>query len=264
MQTLIQQGYVIIFFIVLLEQLGLPIPGGIFLVVAGAVAGSGQLDFTTLLILALMACLMADSLWFFIGRRMGSSILPFICRLSFNPDSCVSTTKSIFFRHGSKSLLIAKFIPGINTIAPPLSGVIRMGLARFLLLDGFGAFLWISVFLAFGFWFGHRLEETTAYLNWFGRLFWLTVFLFLAVYIGWKFVQWKRFMRQMRLARITPEELKQKIDKAEDLFILDVRNALEFEAEPKVIPGALYRPLEKLHKHPPEIPEGREVVLYCD
>ena len=83
-------------------------------------------------------------------------------------------------------------------------------------------------------------------------------------YVTWKFIQWKRFLHQMRLARITPEELKQKIDNAEDLFILDVRNALEFEAEPQVIPGAFCCPLEKLHRHPPDIPQGREVVLYCD
>jgi membrane protein DedA with SNARE-associated domain len=264
MQTLIQQGYAIIFFVVLLEQLGLPLPGGLLLVIAGAVAGSGQLDFSTLNILAIVACLVADTIWFFLGRRMGSAVLPFICRISFNPDSCVSTTKSIFFRHGSKSLLIAKFVPGINTIAPPLSGVIRMGLSRFLLMDGLGAALWVLVHIAFGFWFGYRLEEATAYLNWAGKLFWLVILLFLALYILWRFIHWKRFVRQMRLARITPEELKEKIDNAEEPFILDVRNALEFEAEPQVIPGALYHPLEKLRKNPLEFPEGREVVLYCD
>jgi membrane protein DedA with SNARE-associated domain len=264
MHSLIQQGYAIVFIIVLGEQLGLPIPGGLLLLVAGAVAESGQLDFNLIILLATLACLIGDVVWFVFGRRMGSSILPLICRISFNPDSCVSTTKSIFFRYGTKSLLVAKFIPGVNTIAPPMAGVLRLPFSRFLLLDGMGSIAWVLAYTSLGYWFSRRLEQTTAYLNLAGKLFWLLVWTIFILYVLWKFFQWERFMRQMRLARITPEELKQKIDNDENPFILDVRNAMEFEAMPQVIPGALHRPYEKLHKHPLDIPEGREVVLYCD
>jgi membrane protein DedA with SNARE-associated domain len=262
--TLIQHGHSIIFFGVLGEQLGLPIPAELLLLVAGAVAGGGHLNFSLIFFLATLACLLSDVVWHQIGRRMGSSILPFLCRISFNPDSCVSLAKNIFFRHGAKSLLVAKFIPGVNTLAPPLSGVIHMKLIRFILLDGLGTIIWVGTFTGLGYWFSSQIEQATAYLSLAGKLFWGLVLTILTAYGTWKFVQWKQFLRQMRLARITPEELKQKIDNAEDLFILDVRNVLEFEAEPQVIPGAIYRPLEKLHKHPPEIPQGREVVLYCD
>jgi membrane protein DedA with SNARE-associated domain len=264
MHSLIQQGYAIIFIVVLGEQLGLPIPGGLLLLVAGAIAESGQLDFSLIFFFSTLACLIGDLIWFQIGRRMGSSVLPFICRISFNPDFCVSRTKSIFFRHGNKSLLVAKFIPGVNTIAPPMSGVLRMGLIRFLLLDSLGSIAWVLAFTSLGYWFSSRLEQTAAYLNFAGKLFWLLILTVFILYVLWKFLQWKKSIRQMRLARITPEELKQKIDNAENLFILDVRNAFQFEAEPQVIPGALHQPLENLHKHPPDIPKGREVVLYCD
>jgi membrane protein DedA with SNARE-associated domain len=264
LQTLIQQGYAIIFFIVLCEQLGLPIPGGLFLLVAGAIAGDGQLDFRIILLLATLACLLGDGIWYFTGRRMGSAILPLICRLSFNPDSCVSNTKTFFSRYGAKTLLVAKFLPGINAISPPLSGVARMSLGRFFLMDGCGALLWASVFTGLGFWFGHRLEQAGEYLKWAGELFWLLVLTLLILYISWKFIRWKQFVKKMRLARITPEELKQKIDNHENPFILDVRNVLEFEAMPHVIPGALYRPLKELQTHLPDIPKNREVVLYCD
>jgi membrane protein DedA with SNARE-associated domain len=263
-QTLIQQGYAIIFFIVLCEQLDLSIPGGLFLLVAGAIAGDGQLDFRLILLLATLACLLGDGIWHFVGRRMGSSILPLICKLSFNPDSCVGRTKTYFFRYGAKILLIAKFIPGVNAITPPLSGVARIGVGRFFLMDFFGALLWASVFTGLGFWFGHRLEKAAEYLQWVGKLFWLLVFIILIAYICWKFIRWKQFVKEMRLARISPEELKRKIDNDENPFILDVRHAMEFEAMPHVIPGALYQPIEELQANPPDIPEGREVVLYCD
>ena len=264
MHTLIQHGYVILFWGVLGEQLGLPIPAELLLLIAGAMAGGGQLNFSLIFLLSTLACLLSDVFWHQIGRRMGSSLLPFLCRISFNPDSCVSLTKSIFFRHGAKSLLVAKFIPGVNTLAPPLSGIAHMKVIRFILLDGLGTIIWVSTFTGLGYWFSRQIEQTTAYLSLAGKIFWALILTILMAYVTWKFIQWKQFLHQMRLARITPEELKQKIDNAEDLFILDVRNALEFEAEPQVIPGAFCCPLEKLHKHPPDIPQGREVVLYCD
>jgi membrane protein DedA with SNARE-associated domain len=264
MQVLIQEGYVIIFLGVLGEQLGLPLPAELLLLIAGTVAGRGQLDFTLICLLSTLACLISDMVWYQIGRRKGSSILPFLCRISLNPTSCISQAKSFFSRHGSKSLLVAKFIPGVNTLAPPISGVTLMTLLRFFLLDSLGTVFWVLTFTGLGYLFSSRLEQTTAYLFLAGKLFWVLILTILIAYITWKFVQWKQFLRQMRLSRITPEELKQKIDNAEDFFILDVRKAEEFEAEPQIIPGALYWPLEKIHKHPPNIPKGLEVVLYCD
>ena len=264
MQSLIQRGYAIIFFIVLGEQLGLPIPGGLLLLVAGAIAAGGQLDLAGIFLVAILACLLSDIIWYTIGRRKGSAILPFICRLSFNPDSCVSLTKRVFFRHGAKSLLVAKFIPGVNAIGSPLSGIIHMKIGRFLLMDGLGAIFWVFAFTGFGFWFSHRLEQTADYLSWAGKMFWLLILLLLTFYVVWKIVRWKQFIHQMRLARITPEELKQKIDNDEALSILDVRDVLEFEAEPRVIPGAMFLPLQVLIKQPPDLPPDREVILYCD
>ena len=170
MHTLIQHGYVIVFWGVSGEQLGLPIPAELLLLIAGAMAGGGQLNFGLIFLLSTLACLLSDVFWHQVGRRMGSSLLPFLCRISFDPDSCVSLTKSLFFRHGAKALLVAKFIPGVSTLAPPLSGVIRMKLIRFVLLDGLGTIIWVSTFAGLGYQFSSQIEQTTAYLSLAGKI----------------------------------------------------------------------------------------------
>jgi membrane protein DedA with SNARE-associated domain len=263
-EILIRHGYVVLFMGVLGEQLGLPLPAGLLLLGGGALAGGGQLSLILAFLLSATACFLSDNLWYQIGLRRGSSVLPFLCRISLNPDSCVRRTQNIFSRYGAKSLLVVKFFPGVNTIAAPLSGIMRMRLKRFLLFDGLGSCIWAGSFMGVGYVLSNQIEKAADKASRIGVLLWVIVVGSLLVYIAWKAAQRQRFLRQLRIARITPEELKLKLDAAEDLLILDVRTGLEFEAEPQMIPGALYLPLEELQKNPPTIPREREVILYCD
>src|SRR5262245_7301022 len=123
---LLQHGYAVVFWWVLAEQLGLPIPAVPVLLAAGALSGPGKLDFGMTLALGTLASLTSDTAWYALGRYRGGPVLSFLCRISLEPDSCVRRTHDTFSRHGVRSLLIAKFVPGLNTAAPPLAGMIGM------------------------------------------------------------------------------------------------------------------------------------------
>jgi membrane protein DedA with SNARE-associated domain len=260
---LTRYGYIVVFVWVLAEQIGLPLPAEPFLLVVGGMTGQRQLNFPWTFLLAAIGSLLADSIWFAMGRRKGASVLSLLCRISLNPDSCVRHTLKIFSRYGAKTLLVAKFIPGINLIAAPLAGIHSLPWLRFLLLDGLGVCLWVGSFSGLGYLFSDQIAEIAGYAMDLGTSLTKILVGALALYIGWKYVQRRRFLSQLRIARISPEELKRKLDAGETIVIIDVRHSLEFEAEPQTIPGALYLPFEKLQNEPFSIPPGREVVLYC-
>jgi len=263
-QFLLRHGYTVLFIWVLGGQIGLPIPAAPFLLAAGALAGEGQLNLAFAFALAVIASLLSDILWYQIGRHRGGSVLSLLCRISFNPDSCVRRTLDIFSRHGARSLLVAKFIPGINSVAAPLAGIFHMHLLRFLLFDGLGTCFWAGLFAGLGYLFSDQLEQVADYALRLGTFLLLALVGSLAAYFFWKYAQRRRFLRHLRIARITPEELKSKLDAGEDPMILDVRHSLEFKADPQTIPGALFLPLEQLEKGYPPIPRDREVILFCN
>jgi membrane protein DedA with SNARE-associated domain len=262
-QFLINQGYIVLFLWVLFEQLGLPIPVAPILLAAGALAGIGKLNFFLVFILACLAAFLSDQFWYQLGLRRGSKVLPFLCRISLDPDSCVQRTKRIFARYGARSLLAAKFIPGLNTIGPPLAGILRMRLLQFLLFDGLGILIWVGVFTLLGYQFGQEIEEHVTNTRGMGAWVGLVVPVGLVVYILWKYIQRRRFLHQLNIARISPEEVKQRLDAGDDILILDLREALEFEIEPRTILGAFHLPIEELEEQHHKIPRDREIVLFC-
>jgi membrane protein DedA with SNARE-associated domain len=148
---LIQHGYALLFAWVLVEQIGLPVPAAPLLLAAGALAGSGRMDIALVAGLAIVAALVADMFWYYLGRYRGSRVLKLLCRISLEPGSCVRRTEDVFARHGAQSLLIAKFVPGLNTAATPLAGIFRMPVSRFMLFDGLGAFAWVATFAGLGY-----------------------------------------------------------------------------------------------------------------
>jgi len=262
-QFLIQQGYIVLFLWVLFAQLGLPVPIVPILLAAGALAGIGKFNFGLVFCFAFLAALLSDQFWYQVGLRRGSKVLSTLCRISLDPDSCVRRTKNIFTRYGAPSLMFAKFIPGMATIAPPMAGIFRMRLTRFLLFDGLGAFIWVGVFVLLGYQFGKELEDFITTNGGVGPWLGLIVPMGLAAYIAWKYIQRKRFLHRLAIARITPEEVKQRLDAGEDLLILDLRSSLEFEAEPHTIPGAFHTSFEALDKYHRQVPRDREVILFC-
>lgn len=260
---LIRHGYVVLFAWVLAEQIGLPLPAIPILLAAGALGGMGKMNLGVAIGLAVAASLLSDSVWYEIGRRKGGKVLNFLCRISLEPDSCVRRTENIFARHGARSLVLAKFLPGFSTAAPPLAGVFRMRYSRFAFYDALGALIWASAFVGVGYAFSDQIERVAEHAARLGG--WVLALLLggFAAYIGWKFVHRQMFLRKLRVARITPEELKRKLDAGEELVVVDLRQSLDFEAEPNTIPGAMMVSPEELDEHHEAIPRDREVVLYC-
>jgi membrane protein DedA with SNARE-associated domain len=260
---LIEYGYAVIFGFVFAEQIGLPIPSEPILLTAGGMAGRGHLRLPLILALAAAASLIGDTAWYWIGRLGGPRVLGWLCRLTLEPDSCVRRTEGIFGTYGPRSLLVAKFVPGFSTVAPPLAGIVRMPVRAFLLYSGLGALLWAGAFVAVGWLFSAQLEVVAHAIEALGA--WALGVLAAAVagYVGWKYVARRRFLRRIRLARITPEELKRRLDAGEATVIVDVRDRIDFEAEPAIIPGALHLTVEELEARHREIPRERDIVLYC-
>jgi len=263
MDILVRYGYVVVFGTVFAEQIGLPIPAIPVLLAAGALIGGGHLSVVVLLALAGVASLIADAVWYWIGRAGGAKVLGFLCRISLERDTCVKKTEGVFARHGARSLMFAKFIPGFSTIAPPLAGVVRMPFSHFLLFSGLGGLFWAAAFMAIGWLFTNQIELVGGYIAHLGSWIVALIVVALGLYIGAKYISRQRFLRKIRIARITPEELKRMLDGGVDTIVVDVRDRIDFDAEPAIIPGALHLTTEELEARHKEIPREREIVLYC-
>ncbi len=263
LEFLIRHGYLVLLGWVFAEQIGLPVPSLPLLLAAGALAGSGQLSFWTSLALVTLSALSADSIWYALGKTRGIRILQFLCKISLEPDSCVRRTEGIFSRQGARSLLVAKFIPGLGAVAPPLAGVFHMRVRKFLVYDGFGSLLWGLSLLGAGYVFSAQIERIAEQAARLGG--WLAVLLIacLSAYLVWKFVGRQKFLHELRIARITPEELKAKLDAGEELAIVDLRHSMDFEADPEKIPGAFRIDAQELEAKTDTLPHDREVILYC-
>jgi membrane protein DedA with SNARE-associated domain len=257
----LQYGYLLLFAVVFAEQLGAPVPAIPVLLAMGALIGLGRASFVVAVTLSVLACLIADWLWYELGKRRGVSVLRTLCRISIEPDSCVTAAQTTFENQGARALLIAKFVPGLSTMAPPMAGVSGMTTGTFVVLDVLGSLAWSAVFLYVGWAFRTQLEEVALWAQRFGAGFAFFVAALLAAYIGWKYYNRRKFMRHLRVARITPEELMRKIESGEEIVIVDLRNAVEQQGSR--LPGALLlRPNELTTRHE-EIPRDRDVILYC-
>lgn len=263
LEFLIKHGYLVLVAWVFAEQLGLPIPSLPLMLAAGALAGSGQLSFWTSLLLVTIGALSADSIWYVLGKTKGIRILQFLCKISLEPDSCVRRTEGIFSKQGARSLLIAKFIPGLGAVAPPLAGIFHMRARKFLLYDGTGSLVWGLSILGAGYVFSAQIERIAERAARLGG--WLAVLVIagLVGYVVWKYIARQKFLRDLRIARITAEELKTKLDAREDMVIVDLRHSLDFEADPETIPGAFRIDAKELEEKSDTLPRDRELILYC-
>ncbi|HEV8120070.1 MAG TPA: VTT domain-containing protein [Candidatus Polarisedimenticolia bacterium] len=260
---LAQHGYLIVFAWIAAEQLGAPIPGIPLLLATGAVAGEGRLGLGAVVLVATAASLLGDSVWYVLGRRKGARMLRFLCRISLEPDTCVRRTEQIFERHGAGSLILAKFVPGLATVAPPLAGVSGMPWSLFLATSATAGALYTGAYACLGYLFSAQIERLVEHSLRFGRGMTLVLAGALAAYVLFKYGQRQRILRRLRVARITPEELKGRFDRGEDVFIVDLRHATDVEVDPQQIPGAVYLSPDDLDARHSEIPRDREIILYC-
>ena len=207
LEQVAKYGIAFVFGNVLLEQIGLPIPALPTLIVAGALAARGDLSAPLVLLVAVVASLIADLLWFALGRRQGYRVLSVLCRVSLSPDSCVNQTEAFFNRYGLASLLFAKFVPGFSTVAPPLAGASNASVASFMAWDAGGALLWAGSGFAAGAIFHRAVDRVLDVLASFGGGALVFVGSALVLFILWKYAQRRRFYRALRMARISPQEV---------------------------------------------------------
>ena len=262
-QFLVQHGLLLLFVVVLVEQLGFPVPAPLILLAAGALSSEGKFNLLTGIVLTAIACLIADTVWFYLGRHRGHRVLGLLCRISLEPDSCVRRTQNVFTRYGLPGIAIAKFVPGMSTIAPPLAGMSGVHLARFLVVDGIGSILYGVTFLGLGYLFSSQIAQISAGISQVGRSA-LEFFALAAVlYIGYKFWQRQSLLKELRTARITVTELQQKLQAGENPIILDLRARAELERDPMIIPSAVHIIIDDLATRRAEFPHDRDIVVYC-
>ena len=261
-EFLIRHGYALLFALVLAEQLGLPVPAAPVLMAMGALAGLGKFSFAMALAVAAVAAILSDSIWYEIGRRRGRGVLSLLCRISIEPDSCVKQTEDVFVRYGSSTLLFAKFVPGLSTVAPPLAGMTGMRAGMFVLLDTAGALIWAGALLGVGLLFRHQLEPIIEAASRLGLYFVLILVAGLAVYLAFKYYQRWRIMKVLRVSRITASELNDMMAEGAEMVIVDMRNPREI-AETHKVPGAIQMRGSELELRHREIARDRDVILYC-
>ena len=256
-------GLSVVILNVFIDQLGIPVPAVPTLVVAGGIAANGQLSFTGLFLGSVLACLVADCLWYLLGEVFGIRVLKTLCRISLEPDSCVSQTQNRFERWGVNSLVIAKFVPGLAIIAPPMAGALKIGWTRFIVLSTLSAALWVGVALFAGVLFKSQIEAVLLNLDRIGGYLGAAALVALAAYIAYKAIDRARFYRALRMARINVTDLHQLIKKGGAPVIIDVRSSTARALEPRWIPGALHVPLDDVGRHVKTLPKDRDIVLYC-
>lgn len=264
MQFLAQFGYLVLGLWILAESIGLPLPATPMLLAAGALAAKGPMQLWLALMVSVCSCLISDLFWFGIGRKGNQKVLKFICRISLEPDSCVRRTTTLIEKYGPKSLLVAKFIPGLNAVAAPLSGSSGVPVRQFFLYDLLGSIIWCGTFLGAGYVFREKVTHLAERLGEYKWALTLTLLVIIPVaYITFKYWQRRKFIREIWTERITPEDLFHRIQAGEKVLVIDLRHPLDFLPDPRILPQAVRILPKELEQGQLEIPPGHEVVLYC-
>ena len=260
---LAQHGLLVLFANVLLTQAGVPVPAIPLMVVAGALVWEGQLSLASVMAVAVIAALLGDLPWYAAGRLAGHRILRLLCRVAIEPDSCVMQTENTFERWGAPSLVVAKFVPGFATVAPPIAGAMRLGLAPFMLYSALGAALWAGAAVAAGMVFHAQIDWLLARLGDMGLGAALVMAIVAGFYIAFKWLDRYLFIRLMRMVRITADELHDLMRQGMKPLILDVRSNAARKLDPRRIPGAVAVDIAAPERNLADVLTDGEVVVYC-
>jgi membrane protein DedA with SNARE-associated domain/rhodanese-related sulfurtransferase len=263
LEFLVRHGATVLFAALFVEQIGVPLPAVPWLLAAGALAGTGKMNWAVALSAAALGSVLADLIWFYLGRHRGQRVLSLLCRISLEPDSCVRRTGNLFTRYGMPAVVVAKFVPGLSTLVPPLAGNAGVSAVRFIIFDGLGSLLYGGCFMLVGVLFSRQLEQIINALTGLGHGALGVVAGLAALYIAFKYFQRQRLLSELRMARITVDELFQKQEAGENPFVLDLRSPLELEQDPLLIRGAFHMSMDEVRLRHQVIPRDREVVLYC-
>ena len=257
---LARYGLTAVFLFTFLENTGLPIPAFPVLMLAGAYASTRHSTLLMVLVAAAGGALLADMIWYLVGRWKGKGVLTHLCRVSFNPDACLERAVDGFHRRMAATILSAKFLPGVNTIMPPLAGVAAMPFLFFLLLDFAGALLWAGTAVALGFAFGEEVAETARGFQ--GMLGWLLL-AGLAATVAWRIAYRFWLVKRYAAKRLEPEEVHRKMREGEEIIVLDLRRDDDYAAADRMVAGAVRVRPASFHRHAHHLPRDRDLVFYC-
>jgi membrane protein DedA with SNARE-associated domain/rhodanese-related sulfurtransferase len=260
--------YPILFLWVLVEQLGIPIPSIPLLLTAGTLSATHRVSAFAALFAVMLACLMADSLWYSLGRRYGNSVLKLLCRFSLEAGTCVSKTEGYFSRRGAVTLLFAKFVPGLSTVAAPIAGQTGMPYGRFVAYDLAGTIIWAEAYLLAGRFFGDLAKKSGPFFAMLGHFAVVIFVLMVLGFMGYRIWKQRKFLASVRELRLEPEELKEMMETAAEQgnippFIVDLRHPLDYLPDPRVLPGSVRVSPTNLTQHQAMLPRDRDVILYC-
>jgi membrane protein DedA with SNARE-associated domain/rhodanese-related sulfurtransferase len=260
---LIDHGLPLLFGAVFVEQIGLPIPALPWMLAAGALSAGGKFNLLFGLVVTVIACLLADAIWFYLGRYRGNQILSLLCRISLEPDSCVRRTQNVFTKYGLKGVFVAKFLPGMSTVAPPLAGMSGTSASRFLFVDAGGSVLYCGCLLVFGYIFSHQIDQIAEAIGRIGGSALSLVIALAALYIAYKFWQRQHLLHELRMARITVAELSDMLKAGQNPLIFDLRSKAALEQDPFLIQGAIHLSMDDVEKQLGSFPKDRDIIVYC-
>ena len=258
-----EHGLTIVFLNVLVTQLGVPLPAVPILVVAGAFVAQGEITLAPLMLAAVVASLVGDTLWYFAGERYGYRILRTLCRVAIEPDSCVKQTETTFEHWGPPSLMLAKYIPGFSTVAPPLAGAMRLGLPAFLGYSAVAALLWAGLPIALGAVFHAEVENALEWLESMGTGAAAVVAALALLYVSVKIIQRTLLIRFLRMVRISVAELRELLGREPKPVVLDARSVTARRLDPRRLPGAVAVDIAAPHTGLDAVSPDRDVIVYC-
>jgi membrane protein DedA with SNARE-associated domain/rhodanese-related sulfurtransferase len=260
--------YAVLFGWVLVEQGGLPVPSVPVMLAAGTLSAAHKLHLAYALPLVMLACVLADSAWYLLGKKYGSRVLDLLCRFSLEAATCVSRTEGQMTRRGAVTLLFAKFVPGLSTMAAPIAGQAGISYAKFLTYDMAGTLIWSGAWLFAGRFFGDVARRSQNFFGMLGHFAVLLVLLMVLAVLVYRIVKRRQFQTELRGLRLEPAQLLAMIDDAERAglerpFIVDLRHPLDVLSDPLALPGALRIGPDDLKQRRAMIPIDRDIVLYC-
>jgi membrane protein DedA with SNARE-associated domain/rhodanese-related sulfurtransferase len=259
--ALMHHGYAILAAIVFLEAIGVPVPAAVALLIAGGAVARGMLQAQYVLGIALFAMLAGDTLMFILGRYTGWWLLGLLCRISLNPEACILRSADSFHRRGRTLLIVAKFIPGINTMAPPLAGSMNMRALTFLRLDFVGALLYAGSYLLVGFIFSGALEAVTRGYDSAGRAIGWIILALVIGYLLFRVWLWVKGRALSAVPSAHPQEAAREL--ATGALVYDVRSHGYFDPKATRIQGSRRLDPNALHQSGAEMPGEGHVFVYC-
>jgi membrane protein DedA with SNARE-associated domain/rhodanese-related sulfurtransferase len=260
-------GYLVLFASVIGRQACLPVPANLLLLAAGALAGQGKLNPVAILACSVAAFILADLAWYEVGRKWGTRTLYFFCSVSQEPHSCAETMVRSFSFRAPGSLLISKFVFGLDAVASPLSGICGIGWNQFVIFDGLGALAWSSAYMIAGYVFHDQLDRIVVDSQRFGEMLGSAAIVALGCSLVLRLFRWYRFLYEFRLAHITPDELKEKLEMGEQILLLDLQGGDKRSNEALAIPGSIRMDPRRLERYIKQyrgvdLRADREVILY--